>query len=116
MERPHLQSLYNRQMFPVMRILKLLKLGTLDLNDFDLIVIDSKESLDIHKSKDFKDLKAAYPSKNFIITSQSTKSGDYAGDGKWYNEMDTFIYCKDGKASTIDEKNRWGGSGELKMF
>ncbi|MGQ0829208.1 MAG: hypothetical protein ACT4ON_12540 [Bacteroidota bacterium] len=92
------------------------KLGTLDLNDFDLIVIDSKESLNIHKSKDFKELKDAYPDKSFIITSQATKSGDYAGDGKWYNEMDTFIYCENGKASTTGEKNRWGGKAEIKLF
>lgn len=92
------------------------ELGRLDLADFDLIVIDSKESLGLYKSKDFENLRASYPDKNFIITSQATKSGDYSGDGKWYNVMDTFVFCENGKASTIGEKNRWGGKAEIQLF
>lgn len=91
-------------------------LNTLPIANFDVIVIDSKESANINKSSDFKQLRDAYPDKIWIITSQGLKSGEYKGDGQWLNEVETFIYCESGKASTIDEKNRWGGKAEIKLF
>lgn len=91
-------------------------LNTLPIANFDVIVIDSKESANINKSSDFKQLRDAYPDKIWIITSQGLKSGEYKGDGQWLNEVETFIYCAGGKASTIGEKNRWGGKAEIKLF
>lgn len=91
-------------------------LNTLPIANFDVIVIDSKESANMNKSSEFKQLRDAYPDKIWLITSQGTKAGDYAGDGKWKNEVDAFIYCENGKAKTIDEKNRWGGKAEIKLF
>lgn len=96
---------------------KLVKsLDTLPIKNFDVIVIDSKESAGIDHSSKFKALRDQYPDKIWIITSQGTKSGDYAGDGKWRNEVDTFICCENGKATTIDQKNRWGGKDEIKLY
>lgn len=96
---------------------KLVKsLNSLPIANFDVIVIDSKESLNLEKSADFVQLRNTYPDKIWIITSQGTKAGEYAGDGKWKNEVDTFIYCENGKASTIGEKNRWGGKAEVQLF
>ena len=91
-------------------------LSTLPIANFDVIVIDSKESANLNKSSDFKQLRDAYPDKIWIITSQGLKSGEYKGDGQWLNEVETFIYCENGKASTIDEKNRWGGKAEIRLF
>lgn len=91
-------------------------LSTLPIANFDVIVIDSKESADLNKSSDFKQLRDTYPDKIWIITSQGNKSGSYAGDGKWQNECEVFIYCEGGKATTIGEKNRWSGNAEIKLF
>ncbi|GEM_PF-1769518 len=91
-------------------------LNTLPIANFDVIVIDSKEAANINKSSDFKQLRDAYPDKIWIITSQGLKSGEYKGDGQWLNEVEAFIYCEGGKASTIGEKNRWGGKAEIKLF
>lgn len=91
-------------------------LSTLPIANFDVIVIDSKESADLNKSSDFKQLRDTYPDKIWIITSQGNKSGSYAGDGKWQNECEVFIYCEGGNATTIGEKNRWSGHAEIKLF
>lgn len=91
-------------------------LDILPIKDFDVIVIDSKERANLHKSSDFKQLCDSYPDKIWILTSQATKSGDFKGDGQWGNEVETFIYCENGKATTIDEKNRWGASAEINLF
>lgn len=91
-------------------------LNTLPIKNFDVIVIDSKESSNLNKSSDFKQLRDAYPDKIWIITSQGLKSGEYKGDGQWLNEVETFIYCENGKASTIGEKNRWGGKGQIILY
>lgn len=90
-------------------------LNTLPIADFDVIVIDSKESVGMKSSEDFKTLRDTHPDKLYIITSQGTKSGDFRGDEKWQNEVETMIYCKDLKASTVGEKNRWGGKAEVKI-
>lgn len=91
-------------------------LSTLPISNFDVIVIDSKESANLNKSSEFKQLRDTYPDKIWIITSQGLKSGEYKGDGQWLNEVETFIYCENGNASTIDEKNRWGGKAEIELF
>lgn len=90
-------------------------LNTLPIADFDVVVIDSKESVGMKSSEDFKTLRDTYPDKLYIITSQGTKSGDFRGDEKWQNEVETMIYCKDLIASTMNEKNRWGGKAEVKI-
>lgn len=91
-------------------------LNTLPINDFDVIVIDSKESINLEKSADFKALRDMYPDKNYIITSQGTKDGNFRGDEKWRNEVDTMIFCENGRATTLENKNRWGARAEIKLF
>lgn len=91
-------------------------LSTLPINDFDLIVIDSKEASKLYSSDDFVELRQMYPGKSWILTSQGTKSGSFRGGYQWENEVDTMIYCSNGTASTMEEKNRWGGRAEIKLF
>lgn len=91
-------------------------LNSLPIANYKVIVIDSKDSVGLTRSADFKELRNTYPDKIWIITSQGTKAGDFTGDEKWRNEVDTLIYCERGVASTINEKNRWGGKAEIKLF
>ena len=87
-----------------------------DLNNFDIIVLDSKDSLSI-ELPGFLELRKKYPKQSFVVLSQSTKNGDFTGSEKWRNEVDTMIVCENGKAYTNRDKNRWGGgSGEIKIF
>lgn len=90
-------------------------LNTLDLKEFDFVVIDSKDSIGISVD-DFRQLKNLYPKQSFIISSQGTKTGDFTGPGQWRNEVDTMIFCEDGVARTDQDKNRWGGKGEIRLF
>ena len=90
-------------------------LGEVNPKDFDFIALDSKDSLGIDV-KDFRELKKAYPDQSFIISSQGTKTGDFTGSGQWRNEVDTMIYCERGIAKTTEDKNRWGGKGEMEIF
>jgi hypothetical protein len=83
-------------------------LNTLPLSDFDVIVIDSKDSIGLKSSAEFKELRDAFPTKIWIITSQGTKAGDFTGDEKWRNEVDTLIFCENGTASTLEEKKPLG--------
>lgn len=90
-------------------------LNTRNLKNYEFVALDSKDSLGI-EVEDFKQLKELYPEQSFIISSQGTKAGDYTGSGKWLNEIDTMIYCEAGIARTGNEKNRWGGQGEMRIF
>lgn len=92
------------------------ELDTLPLANFDVIVIDSKDSVGLLQSNQFKQLRDEYPSKIYIITSQGTKAGNFTGDEKWRNEVDTLIYCENGVASTLVDKNRWGGKASIKIY
>jgi len=87
-------------------------LSVLKPSDFDFIALDSKDSLNVNV-EDFRELKRAYPDQSFMVSSQGTKSGDFTGSGQWRNEVDTMIYCEAGVAKTDNDKNRWGGKGEM---
>lgn len=91
-------------------------LNDLPIQNYSVIVIDSKESAGLLNSSQFVQLRDNNPNKIWIITSQGTKAGDYAGDGKWLNECEVFVYCENGIASTIGEKNRWGGKDKIKLY
>jgi hypothetical protein len=91
-------------------------LNTLPIENFDVIVIDSKDSIGLKNSAEFKELRDAHPTKSWIITSQGTKAGNFTGDEKWRNEVDTLIYCENGVASTLDDKNRWGAKASIKIY
>jgi hypothetical protein len=91
-------------------------INTLSIADFDVIVIDSKDSIGLKSSAEFKSLRDAYPDKIWIITSHGLKSKSWKGDGQWENECEVMIYCENGKASTFEQKNRWGGKAEIQLF
>lgn len=99
---------------PNFKIVK--SLDTLPISDFKVIAIDSKDSIGLDNSDDFVALRNQYPDKIWIITSQGTKAGNFTGNGKWKNEVDCFVFCKNGVASTLDQKNRWGGKAEIKLY
>lgn len=91
-------------------------INTLPISDFDVVVIDSKDSIGLKSSAEFKSLRDAYPDKIWIITSHGLKSKSWKGDGQWENECEVMIYCENGKASTFEQKNRWGGKAEIQLF
>lgn len=86
-----------------------------DLSGYDYVVMDSKDSLKV-TIDDFVQLKKRYPHQSFIVITHGIKSGDFKGQESWRNEVDTIIKCTDGIATTENQKNRWGGHGELVIF
>ena len=89
-------------------------LTTVPLESYDVIVLDSKDSLSLDVD-DFKKLRKAYPDKIFILTSQGTKAGDFTGKETWRNEVECLIYCENLTASTLEDKNRWGGKAKINI-
>lgn len=83
--------------------------------NFDIIVLDSKDSLETDINA-FRALRKRFPTQSYVILSQATKDGNFTGSEKWRNEVDTMIVCEKGIAYTNRDKNRWGGSGEMKIF
>lgn len=86
----------------------------LNPSGYDIVVLDSKDSLEI-EIDEFKALLKKYPKQSFIILSQCTKVGDFTGSEKWRNTIDTMIYCENMVAMTTGDKNRWGGKGKMKI-
>jgi antirestriction protein ArdC len=90
-------------------------LNSINPNDFEVIVIDSKDSLELDHLQ-FQKLQEKYPSQSWAILSQATKDGGFTGSEKWRNLVDTMIYCEAGIAQTGIDKNRWGGKGQIKVY
>ena len=84
------------------------------LEDWDFIVLDSKDHVGIELPQ-FIGLKRQYPARSFIILSQSTKTGNFTGSGKWRNVVDVMLFAKDGVIKQTG-KNRWGGIGEMRVY
>lgn len=90
-------------------------LKSLQPEDFDLIVLDTKDSLDI-ETEEFEQLKEDYPKQSFFVVSHSLKDGDYKGKGQWRNIVDVMVYGENGVIYTGIDKNRWGGKGSMAIF
>lgn len=90
-------------------------LNSIDPKQFDVIVIDSKDSLELDHVT-FQKLQDKYPAQSWAILSQATKDGGFTGSEKWRNLVDTMIYCEGGIAQTGIDKNRWGGKGQVKVY
>lgn len=86
-----------------------------DLNNYDILVIDSKDSIN-YTLEDFIKQREQYPHLSFVILSQATKNGGFTGTEKWRNEVDSLIFCEKMMAYTNRDKNRWGGSSEIKIL
>lgn len=113
---PTFTELLNRLNIVVGDNFKIVKeLGTLNPKDFDFVVLDSKDDMDI-ELKSFVKLKEKYPQQSFLMISQGTKKGDFTGTGRWRNVVDVMIYAENGVIKTGLDKNRWGGSGEMRVF
>lgn len=92
------------------------KFDRLNPKDFDFVVLDSKDSLEIEVEQ-FAQIKANYPKQSFVVIPHATKAGSFRGREQWRNLVDVVIHCKEGIARTGNgEKNRWGGRGEVKIY
>lgn len=91
------------------------KLETLNPADFDFVVLDTKDSLDI-ETEEFLALKSRYPEQSFIVVSHGIKGGDFRGKEQWRNIVDVMIQGEHGIIRTGQDKNRWGGAGEILIF
>ncbi len=89
-------------------------LEALNPSNFDIVVLDSKDSLGIEVEQ-FTALTKKHPHQSFIILSMATKDSGFTGSEKWRNLIDTMIYCEDMVAYTKGDKNRWGGKGQVKI-
>jgi hypothetical protein len=83
--------------------------------DFHLVVIDNKDDLSM-KPKNFEELKIKYPEQTFLLLSRATKAGDFTGSGEWRNIVDVMLLSDNGIIRTGQDKNRWGGKGEMRVF
>lgn len=90
-------------------------LNRLNPTDFDFVVLDSKDHVGIDLET-FLELKKQYPKQSFIILSQATKAGNFTGSEKWRNEVDVMLLAENGIVKSGEDKNRWGGSGEMQVF
>lgn len=90
-------------------------LNRLNPKDFDFVVLDSKDHVGIDLEA-FLELKKQYPKQSFIILSQATKSGNFTGSEKWRNEVDVMLLAENGTIKSGEDKNRWGGTGEMRIF
>jgi len=64
-----------------------LKKAGYKIEDFDVIVLDSVQTLDM-KLKDYTDLVRAHPGRIFIPVVQATKDGEFRGGLAWEHEVD----------------------------
>lgn len=91
------------------------KIDTLNPADFDFVVLDSKDKLEVDINQ-FTDYMKTYPKQSFIVLSQSTKNGSFTGKERWRNTVDVMIEAENGVIRTGHDKNRWGGAGEMHIF
>ena len=91
------------------------KLDTLNPADFDFVVLDTKDSLDIDTTE-FMQLKEQFNQQSFIIVSHGIKGGDFKGKEQWRNIVDVMVFGEHGTIRTGHDKNRWGGAGELYIY
>ena len=90
-------------------------LQRLNPKDFDFVVLDSKDNVGVELPA-FRELKKKCPGQSFIILSQATKAGNFTGSEKWRNEVDVMLLAENGVIKSGQDKNRWGGAGEMKVF
>jgi hypothetical protein len=90
-------------------------INTLNPNDFDFVVLDSKDQLEIDINY-FTKLMEQYPKQSFIVLSQAVKTGSFTGKERWRNIVDVMIQAENGVIRTGHDKNRWGGAGEMVIF
>lgn len=91
------------------------KIETLNPADFDFVVLDTKDSLEID-TQEFLELKGRYKQQSFIVVSHGIKGGDFKGKEQWRNIVDVMIQGEHGVIRTGHDKNRWGGAGEMLIF
>ncbi len=91
------------------------KLDTLNPAEYDFVVLDTKDSLEIDTVK-FLELKEKYDKQSFIIVSHGIKTGDFTGKEQWRNIVDVMVHGENGVIRTGQDKNRWGGAGEMLIY
>jgi hypothetical protein len=91
------------------------KLDTLNPANFDFVVLDTKDSLEID-TMEFLKLKEQYNKQSFIVVSHGIKTGEFKGKEQWRNIVDIMVYGEHGIIRTGQDKNRWGGAGEMLIY
>lgn len=91
------------------------KIDTLNPADFDFVVLDTKDSLDIDTT-DFLKLKEDFNKQSFIIVSHGIKGEGFKGKEQWRNIVDVMVFGDHGTIRTGQDKNRWGGAGEMFIY
>lgn len=113
---PTFTELLNRLNIVVGENFKIVKdIDVLNPKDFDFVVLDSKDDMNIELPS-FVKLKEKYPTQSFIMISQGTKDGNFTGTGRWRNVVDVMVFAEKGLIKTGMDKNRWGGSGEMRIY
>ena len=93
-------------------------LGT-DYSDFDIVFIDSITTLGL-TGKDLEKLIKNFPNTSFVFLLQSTKgSKNFRGGNDILHLLDTNVVVErqdlDSSIARIDDKNRFGGKGEIEV-
>lgn len=91
------------------------RLETLNPADFDFVILDTKDSLDID-TQEFLALKNRFSQQSFVVVSHGIKGGDFKGKEQWRNIVDVMIQGENGVIRTGQDKNRWGGAGEMLIY
>lgn len=86
-----------------------------DLTPFDVIVLDSVNTFGLD-SKELHLLYETYPDKIFIGIFQTTKNGVFRGSREFQHDCDVVVEVKNGVATTVNQKNRFGQCGTFEIF
>jgi hypothetical protein len=109
-----LTTLVNQLLNPIPKNLDFVpNLKTTDLSNYDFIVLDSVNDLDL-KLDDFKELKKKYPTTAFILILQHTKDGDYRGGKDWEHDIQIGAKVENGVVTVY--RNRYGIKGSFDFF
>jgi antirestriction protein ArdC len=86
-----------------------------DLSSFDYAIYDSVQSLNL-KPDDIRAIQKQYPNLLKIFVFQVTKDGIFRGEETYAHDVDCVLKASNGVVSSIGQKNRFGGKGEMTVF
>ncbi len=83
------------------------------IKDFDIVVLDSATSMML-QAEYLQKLKDNNPGTSFIVVLQALKDGQFRGTNMWEHICDIKQRVEDG--NVINEKNRFGAYGKLRVY
>lgn len=84
------------------------------MNDYDVVIFDSVQSLRLEPSDLEKHQKSMNALRIYIF--QVTKDGKFRGKSEFEHEVDCVLKAENGTITTKGCKNRFGGNGSVKVF